>query len=332
MLTQVQLVAEIQKRIPAYEELPEGFRTAVWNMFDVLQHGVAAEAQLRSLEEDMEREIQHRLGVPDTGIGKLKANEVKDAAEILRSRSEVGKPKNAIEFQHLLSDALTRNEKHFGFTPNLTEQRPGGQALTYLGFIQSEAFRTQVSNGLTWKDPLVPGAHGEFSHRIQWYIAMKACQVPGVERGWVGFYQGVGAVKHTTRVVRDLTEWSGQGLWDVLVDRNASTGRNLNGPYNTTEATEFTSPENLDPYLRTGLQSCPLLTSFLQARFAKRQQIRQNKDLLNAYICKKLFGSRVSYEHLSQADKEIIRGIAEGKAQSADTGIVKPGQYRATTQ
>jgi Family of unknown function (DUF5636) len=116
-------------------------------------------------------------------------------------------------FQHVLTAVLKANEKRLGFQ----------SAATYLGYVQPEEFRQRLKQGMQFKDPTVPGGHGEFTHRIQWYLITKELEPP--KGGWVDFYKWIGSVKHTKPVEGDEEDWGELGLWVSLSTETRAAGK-----------------------------------------------------------------------------------------------------------
>jgi len=201
---------------------------------------------------------------------------------------------------HLLSDTLSKNELTNAFSLGKRGERD--QAVTYLGFIQPDLFRAQLEQGRQWKDPTVPGGHGEFTHRIQWYMITQS--LPKPQKGWRTFYQWVGQWKHTQSVstdpAKEVASWLKLGLWDALVDRNRWDRANTNGPYNTSARKDFRSPESLHTHLiSTDNEVNWLLNAFLTARAKNRApMIETTKDGLTPqaivargqYLARKWYG------------------------------------------
>jgi hypothetical protein len=217
---------------------------------------------------------------------------------------------------HLLSDTLSANELSNNFSLGNRGERK--QAVTYLGFIEPDVFRAQLVAGRQWKDPTVPFGHGEFTHRIQWYMIIQELAPP--QQGWLKFYQWVGKWRHAKQLNTDPAEkidfWLKLGLWDALTDRNKSDRANANGPYNTKDSKDFGSPENLHPYLMSADNKDNwLVHAFITAREKNRAPMfetdrdgiltKQAVLARGQYLARKLYGSP-----LEQLDQKMAHAIA----------------------
>jgi hypothetical protein len=106
-----------------------------------------------------------------------------------------GKPKEATAYAHLLTRELGETEKAFGF--NLL---PGGGVKVYYDVLPAEVFLRENKEAMHWKD-LIDPRHGEFTHRLQWYLVMREIH-PRV--GTSTMFAAINAIP---------------GLWDYLFDR-----------------------------------------------------------------------------------------------------------------
>ena len=123
-------------------------------------------------------------------------------------------------------------------------------------------FIDNVANGRPFKDYGAEPSHGEFTHRIQWYILSKNV---------------FGSAGQAVEVYRSIAKWSRpiptladkhamESLWNLLLDRAPNTTGDAGTIY------DFRYPINLNTYLRkTALAKFPALGTFLQSRFVKRQ-------------------------------------------------------------
>ncbi|HZI11167.1 MAG TPA: LirA/MavJ family T4SS effector, partial [Myxococcus sp.] len=109
-------------------------------------------------------------------------------------------------FSHLLSEELAENEREWGFQLGDVNGHPKAHLI---GPLNGNQFRAQLVNKRPFKDPTIVSDHGEFTHRIQWYLAATA---EFFENPVADVYQAVGTVL-----------WQQDpryGLWDFLCDRN----------------------------------------------------------------------------------------------------------------
>lgn len=226
------------------------------------------DASLRVLE----RQLQQRLSTVElTFAEKFKfrmSRQTHEQVVIPRAqayfrdwRARRGAPKEASPFAHLLTDELGRLEQTNGFT-----LLPGGKVKVYYGVLPADVFLRENKETMHWKDLINP-RHGEFTHRIQWYLVMSEI------RSRLGISALFGSINGVA------------GLWDYLFDRLTF---DAGGALAATDANDFRSPEHFNDYLTGGaaLAQYPLLSSFLTARRDKRESSYQPND----YLARKLFG------------------------------------------
>jgi len=183
----------------ALEKEPEDFLTLCTQISEFLKNDAKRFDCFRSLNNEMLKQ----LNVQEKGIldnpGRL--NEIIEAVKDPDNRnSEIKKITT-----HLLSDVLSANEAKCKFSLFPKGVRPHGQTTTYLGFVEPDLFRAELTKGRQWKDPTVPVAHGEFTHRIQWYMITTTLQLP--QGDWTAFYKWIGTIKHVSdeRLIEYMT-------------------------------------------------------------------------------------------------------------------------------
>ena len=130
---------------------------------------------------------------------------------------------------------LDEFERTWGFNRAATEdegRQPavGGQedqnadaAATLLDFVQPQSFLDDlIQRGYQWNDPGAGVGHGEFTHRIQWYLIAKEIEAKGINTRGLDLvndvYKGLATPGLLSREGVGQ-EGVGQSLWDVLVDR-----------------------------------------------------------------------------------------------------------------
>jgi Family of unknown function (DUF5636) len=167
----------------------------------------------------------------------------------------------------LLSEVLTLIENEHGFEVVAPRRR----AVTLSGLVLNDPFRNElIAEARTWKDPSVNPAHGEFTHRLQWCAAMLAMPALPVAVDWHACFVAIGAWADA-----DLFDGSRFGLWDAIVDRNAFNVADPPTPYDSRNAQDFRSPENLQAWLlaperRLAANRMVSLATFINARNTKR--------------------------------------------------------------
>lgn len=160
----------------------------------------------------------------------------------------------------------------------------------YLGRIDAQTFQNEREKARHFKDLISP-QHGEYTHRIQWYLMMSAGIIS--DNGGKSIFQSVLAIP---------------GLWDILLDRLPA-----DDPFEW-DPDDMRRPENLNAYLTSQLfiQQCPIIGNYLVARMAKRQNTMSTMDQSqwrNSYIARKLY--RKSYESCLQTEKEKVDLVAK---------------------
>lgn len=302
--------AEALLRMPAFKQKANYGQLAL-EVGSYLSDCSQMTAELALLEQEMQAEAASRLNAP---------------LDVAASQSAIANQTPGVKLpahlRSLLTTVLARLEALQGFTLGTTTMSTGATrpaALLLTGFIDENKFRSLLLQQMPFKDPTVPGGHGEFSHRIQWYCLMKRAQsfhTQGI--GWADFYEWVGTQTHQQSRTGDQVGWSRLGLWDALFDRNKVGRDDANGPYNTGTIADFRSPENLHEHLTTDatMQAlCPLLSTFLDVREAKRTNtgLRTSATYLSDYVTKKVFGTGVTYAQLSVNDQAKIDAVVAGK-------------------
>ncbi|HKR46543.1 MAG TPA: LirA/MavJ family T4SS effector [Paraburkholderia sp.] len=311
---------EIQLRMPTFDpKSAEGMLTG--KIGEYLSDAANMAQELATLNQQMESEANQRL--TKLQLGALNVEQAQ-----LDFKNRQPGVKLAPHLRNLLSTVLAQTEVRNGFNLGVKDRSHGPQqpvALTLTGFTPPDDFRGIIQDRKPFKDPTVPGGHGEFSHRIQWYCVMQAKNLTPPPRSWAEFYAWVGQYVHTTPQSTDRSSWANLGLWDALVDRNRY-GRHTATPYDTAETTDFRSPENLQETISEQMTvQFPLLSTFLDVREKKRvtSSIRINPARLNDYLTKKVYGPNVTYQALSDIDKARIDNLVQNKILEAGPVIAQ---------
>lgn len=190
-----------------------------------------------------------------------------------QKQAHVGKQPAPVDadFRKLLTKALDDFERKHGFV--VPEKPP-----VFAGFVFGNVFKDTIKNRMHFKDVGAGVKHGEFSHRIQWYAAVKAGALVSVDKEDAGSVYGA--------IHRWLNKSPGGAgrllhLWDYLFDMQKS----LLIEGETLDDDDFRSPENLNTWLTGDAEPdfCPLLRSFLRARRQKREDYG-----IESYFKKKL--------------------------------------------
>jgi hypothetical protein len=181
-----------------------------------------------------------------------------------------------------LNKVLAKTEVKMGFTL-LNSQ----EVKVYFGALDGESFSTDANLGVPFKDIINPN-HGEFTHRIQWYIAAH-CGIPLKT-----------SLPHMVKLYKFIT--SLKNLWVYVFDRGDMTAKiaPADSPY------DFRRPEFFHPWLCDDAQAAhyPLLNGFLKARTQKREATADPY----AWLATRLFGRKVTnMNQLSLEDLITVR-------------------------
>ncbi|RKH74470.1 LirA/MavJ family T4SS effector [Corallococcus aberystwythensis] len=241
--------------------------------------------------------------------------------------------------KHVLTTVLTNFEEARGFSV-VTDNSGRKRGQLYLSFLPPELFLAQLRAGYHWKDPTVSPEHGEFTHRLQWYLLIHA--------GVLG--QGVaardvmdvcGRYQRTKPPLNALNRESERtDLWEMLFDRDTKDGANsFLYPLADSDG-DFRNPNNLNRYLR-GVSSqddlrlpparrhAPLLQDFLKARFTKRSTSQ------DAYFLKKKYPGKSEEDLDTQQQvlyyKYVMAMSDEGISQLCGVTVSKVQEYVSAT-
>lgn len=289
---------------------------------------LASEAQvITELQQKFQKELQGKdaqlaaLGQIGEYLssGKIdrQLQELENSMQELKD-SQMGKP------SHLLSDALLNVEVQNGlnvrfdkYVPTLRFGRQSDAGATYeavglesksvtsnvpifAGFLRDDNFTGALKNYILAKDAGVPAEHGEFTHRIQWFVVISR-----FKQTW-GF-----PIFSLFDVISSSKGYA--GIWLYIFDRFKDKEPQIDG------SRDFRSPEVLNTYLIGGeaKQSYPLLSSFLAGRFDKRNQ--QNiKDDPREYVSHKVYDKPWS-KLTSEQQRKINDAVGAQRA-----GVIMP--------
>ncbi|HET9958481.1 MAG TPA: LirA/MavJ family T4SS effector [Polyangiaceae bacterium] len=314
-LSSLTIQDEIAALVPGFDAQPTNWKMTCVRIAQFLENGAVLAPNLQALETAMIALMNARLAgaaaVNPALVAQVFSNRV--------NQRPLAAPKLPNHMQNVLSEVLGQLELANG----LTLFPVGGRSasVTMTGVVQPTYFRNQISSGRPFKDPTVPLGHGEFTHRIQWYLVFRTVRVP--QGGWGAFYRWVGR----------MFAPGGLGLWDILFDRNKVGRGGANGPYDTAAVTDFRSPENLHRHLRH-LVACPVLRGFIEGRHRKRKNqglIPVNKAAapgfnndraMRDYLSRKIFG--VHYADVPIADRPTLAARTPNK-------VFTPGPVQAVS-
>lgn len=131
-----------------------------------------------------------------------------------------------------------------GGRPSLPDQLINlpGQAPTLTEFVAPDDFRKYLlKHGYHWKDSGVGASHGEFTHRIHWYII---CEYALAKPNWLShkpieLFRKCGDPE-------TVFPYGGKGIWDYIID---SGGKNI-APTQVTQGGAVNPNQMKDNYFR----------------------------------------------------------------------------------
>ena len=228
--------------------------------------------------------------------------------------------KDHFKFWGSLDATLNDNESRWGFNKDAKDfeksygSAPGKTALL-TGFVSPEWFQQNLQKAHRhWKDPMVPEGHGEFSHRLQWYIICSEQETDFGQKKYQ-LLQSVSGAPHlmfaTALEKYKLDPAPGKAgreawMWDLLVDSFYAGVPGADESFGKT--TTFRSPEFMMTTFQRR-QKPDLLSLFIRYRLDKRNAMNLNKTneegerASEAYVVKKLWDYGIQ-----QADFEKFAG------------------------
>jgi hypothetical protein len=212
---------------------------------------------LIALDEDMTRRIGKTFFAATRAVKHFEQQQTAYTAKSAQ-------PYKDRDFSKLLTTALDEFERNHGFV--IVGDRPPN----YAGFVFGNVFKESLALKQHWKDVGAGPEHGEYTHRLQWYILIKA-----------GAIRTVPANQEAT-VFASIAPWQKgkTNLWTFVFDQLAKD------PSIGGDKLDFRSPENLNLWLvgDASPEFCPVLRAFLRTRMAKRQSTYD----MQRYLAKKL--------------------------------------------
>jgi hypothetical protein len=140
--------------------------------------------------------------------------------------------------------------------------------VTALAFLPPDTFGKQLASATLIKDPGAGVNHGEYTHRIQWFI-LHECKVA----------TNPNALLRLTGSAKAMPEKDSlNGLWDCLFDRLRFAQYGMKA-FIATGTTDFRSPEHFNLWLIDQTDRFPALAKYLRERCIKRMP-QSNTDAL----------------------------------------------------
>lgn len=183
----------------------------------------------------------------------------------------------ALDFRGILSKVLFEAEVMWGFNIGEGGARP---IPTLSGFLHPDNFiQDLLAQGRHFKDPGASMSHGEYTHRIQWWIICQEHYNGGTYRlknAPIDVFKILG--KHVTKHWKaEMGEYADflpesmvmRTMWDQLVDSVPGDFPEANSTPNTDS---FQSPHNLNYFIMKpeNRRLFPLLHNFLVTRYNRR--------------------------------------------------------------
>jgi hypothetical protein len=216
---------------------------------------------LRALEAAMVERIVENYKAEESARNQLATVAMKhwNARRATYWRENQPKPEKDENLSHVLTETLEEHERKDGFK-QWSEKVP-----IYVGILKPHAFIQALKERRHWKDVGAGKSHGEFTHRIQWYLLSSGGVIQQQNDHPATVFSTLGDYRHG--------KWY---LWDDLCDRLAVYEENPN-------KNDWRVPEYLNDWLVSpaSMTLCPVLSTFLRFRYKKR-------ELAPAYILKKL--------------------------------------------
>lgn len=213
-------------------------------------------------------------------------------------------------FSKVLATVLAEDERGCAYPENKDEQF---HPRYYVGFVKREPFLDTIRTGRHWKDVGASPLHGEYAHRLQWYVIANAGVV---EKNKVGeLYRFIGQFRDESKRADRLGQ---KDLWPRLCDRPRAdfTSGGVGG---ASSAGDFRAPEHFTSHLLNAA-AYPILSAFVKARYEKRlagmgsETDFPSETSMRQYTARKLFGK--PFNALETNEKEIVVGLASGVADS----------------
>lgn len=190
---------------------------------------------------------------------------------------------STLKFRKILTQVLEETEIAGGFNT-----LPGSRSVpTLIKFLTKQQFSDDLfKKELPFKDPGAKVEHGEFTHRIQWYLIIRGAPIthsPAKLFNRIAYYTPAFPNGYTTGSKEKRQkefQYAVIGLWDALVDRLGPDDKVHKEGYDFTykSTSDFRCPELFYNWLiesEQAQQTVPLLSAVLGARRAKRGMQRQ---------------------------------------------------------
>jgi hypothetical protein len=229
------------------------------------------------------------------------------------------------DLQHLVTREFADEENRAG----LAKWNKNGEPyqVMVMGPFSGEGFLRNLQLGRHWKDIVNPN-HGEYTHRLQWYLIGKGA---GVSR--VGdVFRNIGSAQpaqYAPYPGAPKEAYLMYTVWDAIVDRLPDTdprAKDKSFPFIGQNVLDFRCPEYFLTWLCDQQDRYPILTSFLKGR--KQKRLKQDLDFSD-YVALKVYGE--PFNKLAQNVQESITDfvqngttIKDSKGLKLEYGLLAP--------
>lgn len=282
------------------------------------------ESALRDLEENLFKSAfgKHIGATRDKSYQDRAKNYFEQATQRHLDKSQGKTVDKDSDLQHLVTKEFAKEEQRAGFATWKSSGEP--QKVLVMGPFSSEGFRRNLEKGRHWKDIVGPN-HGEYTHRLQWYLIGKA----GIVAEPAKIFRKIGkAATHSYQPYEDGPQVASTA-WDAVVDRfPVEDNRAKTFPFISNNACDFRCPEYFLSWLCTQQDRYPILASFLKGR--KEKRLAQNLDF-TGYIALKVYGmpmAQLTPKQIEQIDEFVRSGTAATSAKDIrkEFGLLLPGK------
>ena len=228
-------------------------------------------------------------------------------------------------FKHFVTTYLGEMERAAGFViidPSLSHMP---YKVMLMAPLAAETFQKNLQEKRHWKDYVNP-AHGEYTHRLQWGILLKAAKL---NTNAADVYESIGKMQ-----LKTLPSGATCTAWDALFDRRKLEEAGT-FPFIAATKNDLRCPEYLLDWLCSPqqLKDYPVLAGFFKARRDKRLYQQSKQFEMKDYIALKIYNS--DYDQLDEKTKDLINDFLVGgvsvdpKQHDNMTGLLKPtpGSY-----
>lgn len=252
---------------------------------------------VKVLEDNLIARLQRRLSASgELSDDNLKAAQSYFITSAFRAAGTRRPRSQAYEnYSHLLSEELSAGEIESGLAVDapslLVSQNSQNKVDVMVGFVAAKTFLEQVAKGRHWKDPGAKPDHGDYTHRIQWYLITKQLKLK----------HPAGVVFAATGKYSAKLDGIEMSVFTFLVDRY----QRGSGAPSGKDSTDFRCPEYLNRWIISQGIAFPLLSSIL----AGRRQKRLNYDVRD-YLAAKLYQKR-SFNELSAGQQKEVEALSK---------------------